>query len=414
MAIESQRKYGDKKYYIVVTPFFPSPSNWRGAYVLDQVKAIRKNSDYTVIVFMGGKREDDYFIEGIHVFRYKNYSLPSNVLNGLFNKINAKSFVKRVVEVGIDIRNIAFVHCHVSMHAACGLAIKSLNPSIKVLLQHHDLDPFNLRSGVLFRNKRWNIRYRAKKACELYNKVDLHICISKACKDSLLNFPHLRKGEIYADYIRLLELCIGIPSVHPKATYVLYNGVNTSLFNVNNKSIQRSNHNIFRIGCISNFNDLKDHITLIKAFEDLVKKGHTNLKLSLLGSGEMRPRCEQYINEHGLNKYVEWEQEVHHDQLPNYYQSLDLFVLPSYFEGFGCVFTEAAACGVPFMGCRNQGYSEYIPEEDQDKWLIEPGDYEQLAKNIEDYIHNRYQQNYCHTFVIDDLIKDFLEFIEKL
>ena len=39
-----------KKYYICVTPFFPSTDNWRGAYVYDQVKAIMRNSDYEVVV----------------------------------------------------------------------------------------------------------------------------------------------------------------------------------------------------------------------------------------------------------------------------------------------------------------------------------------------------------------------------
>lgn len=37
--------------YLVVTPFFPSPDSWRGAYVYDQVMAIERNSDYKVLVF---------------------------------------------------------------------------------------------------------------------------------------------------------------------------------------------------------------------------------------------------------------------------------------------------------------------------------------------------------------------------
>ena len=40
-----------KNIYLEVTPFFPSPSSWRGAYILDQVKAIQRNSDYEVLVF---------------------------------------------------------------------------------------------------------------------------------------------------------------------------------------------------------------------------------------------------------------------------------------------------------------------------------------------------------------------------
>ena len=406
----------NKKYYICVTPFFPSPGNWRGAYVLDQVKAIQRNSEYEVVVFMGGGKTDaDYEIDSIKVYRYHTRDLPSNILNGFFNGYNSRSFVKRVLEVGIDPKDVAFVHSHVSMRAACGLALKKLSPNIKVLLQHHDLDPFNLRSGVIGRNNRFNIRYRAKKAIALYNQVDLHICISNACRESLLHFPNTRQGEIYEDSKRSLALCKGLPSIHPKNTYVLYNGVDCRMFNKGKGSTtMRKENSIIKIGCIANFQELKDHFTLIKAFEILHKRGFDNTRLSLLGSGETKDMCVSYLKEHGLYQFVEWPKEVTHDKLPDYYHSLDLFVLPSYFEGFGCVFTEAAACGVPFMGCVNQGYSEYIPEEEKNKWLIEPGNFVQLAKNIEAYMKFGYPQKLCKSYDIDELIQGYLSYIAKL
>lgn len=406
----------NKTYYIFVTPFFPSPDNWRGAYVLDQVKAIQRNSDYEVMVFVGGGKDNsDYEIDGIKVYRYRVRELPSNLLNGFFNGYNARSFVKRVVGLGVDPMDVAFVHCHVSMRAACGQALKKLNPDIKVLLQHHDLDPFNLRSGVIGRNNRFNIRYRAKKAIQLYNEIDLHICISKACRECLLLFPNPRPHEVYEDCKRSLVLCSGLPSVRAKATYVLYNGVDCQMF-IKGEGEQRTigKKPFFRIGSIANFHELKGHITLIKAFEILHKNGCQDIRLSLLGTGETRAMCEEYLQKHDLMKYVEWPNEVTHDRLPEYYRSLDLFVLPSYFEGFGCVYTEAAACGVPFMGCVNQGYSEYIPDEEKGKWLIEPGDYVQLAKNIEAYMRFGYQQKLCGVYDIDILVNRYLNYIDRL
>lgn len=406
----------NKYYYLCVTPFFPSPGNWRGAYVLDQVKALQRNSDYDVRVFVGGgKNDSDYEIDGITVYRYKTREMPSNILNGIFNGYNARSFVKRVLSLGINPEDIAFVHCHVSMRAACGLALKKLNPKIKVLLQHHDLDPFNLRSGVIGRNNRFNIRYRAKKAIALYNQVDLHICISNACRESLLHFPNTRQGEIYEDCKRSLALCKGLPSIHPKNTYVLYNGVDCRMFNKGKGSTtMRKENSIIKIGCIANFQELKDHFTLIKAFEILHKRGFDNIRLSLLGSGETKEMCVSYLKEQGLYQFVEWPKEVTHDKLPDYYHSLDLFILPSYFEGFGCVFTEAAACGVPFMGCVNQGYSEYISDEEKNKWLIEPGNFIQLANNIEAYMKFSFSQKLCKTYDIDELIQGYLSYIETL
>ena len=399
------------KYYLCITPFFPTPNSWRGEYVLDQVKSILRNSDYEVCVFIGGNKNDsDYEIEGIKVYRYKTRELPSNLLNGFFNGYNAQSFVKKVLQIGINPQDVAFVHCHVSMSAACGLALKKLNPNIKVLLQHHDLDPFNLRSGTLLRNNRFNIRYRAKKAIALYNKVDLHICISEACRDSLLAFPNARRGEIYEKYLKVIAIVKGLPHIKAKDTYVLYNGVDTMLFRPRTKTnATLEKKEFFRVGCVANFQELKGHMTLIKAFEILHKKGCSDIVLSLLGTGETRQMCEDYLRKHDLMPYVEWPKEVKHDRLPEYYHSLDLFVLPSYFEGFGCVFTEAYACGVPFMGCVNQGYSEYVC--DKNRWLIHPKDYMQLAKLIETQYLEQNTQKLSKPLNIDILVNDFLDYI---
>lgn len=399
-----------KNYYLCVTPFFPSPNDWRGSYVYDQVKAIQRNSDYEVVVFKeGGKNDSDYEIGGIKVYRYRIRALPSNILNGIFNDINAKSFVKRVLSLGIHPKEILFVHCHVSMRSACGVALKRLNPKIKVILQHHDLDPFNLRSGVIGRYNRWNIRYRAQKAMDLYRQVDLHVCISKACRDALLSFPNPREIEVYDAHRHSLSLCKGLDALSPRNTYVLYNGVDSSMFCV--KLSNQKNHDVFRIGCVANFIDSKDHITLIKAFEILHKENRT-MRLSFLGSGETRKSCEDYLQEHGLMPYVEWNEEVCHNQLPEYYHTLDLFVLPSYYEGLGCVFLEAAACGIPFIGCLNQGYSEYVVE--QAKWLIQPHDYKQLATIIKQYVESPTKQHFRFSFDIDVLIRDYLTFINGI
>ena len=66
------------------------------------------------------------------------------------------------------------------------------------------------------------------------------------------------------------------------------------------------------------------------------------------------------------------------------------------------------------MGCKNQGYSEYIPDDEKDQWLIEPHDYERLAELIGRYIEERPVQHYCHTFDIDALVKEYLDYLNTL
>lgn len=402
------------KYYLCVTPFFPSPNSWRGAYVLDQVKAIERHSEYKVVVFLThslNNRIADYVLDGIQVYSFRPPLMPSYILNGLTEGLVGHLFVRMLRKVGINPNEVAFVHCHTANHAAFGFGVRNNNPRAKVLVQFHDLDPYTIRNG-LWADKRWNVRYRARKSLSAFERADLLISISTPVQDNLLSFPKARPQEILSSYLERLKCLKGFPSLKSRKTYVLYNGVDCSVFKPD-KGKDRS-RSIFRIGCIGNFQIIKDQITLIKAFEILIGKGYTNMRLSFLGTGETRSYCEQYIRGHNLEAYVEWPEEMAHDKLPEYYQSMDLFVLPSIFEGFGCVYTEAYACGVPFMGVYNQGASETIVTEERDRWLIQPYDYSRLSSLIEKQYKERNTQHLRVPFDIDILIQDFLSHIQTI
>ena len=104
----------------------------------------------------------------------------------------------------------------------------------------------------------------------------------------------------------------------------------------------------------------------------------------------------------------DFQSEVPHERLVDFYRSLDLFVLPSTFEGFGCVFTEAWACGVPFITCEGQGMDDLIPVEDRHIWLSKPHDPADLAEKIAHYIAHRPEQRLSGPVSFDELIDDYL------
>lgn len=395
-------------YYVCITPFFPSSDSWRGAYVYDQVKAIQRNSNYRIIIFKPGN--EDYNMDGVSVYGFKTKSTRSFLFHGIFDSYNAKKLVARVRELDIDINAIKYVHCHTCHFAVYGLALKQINPAIKVLVQHHDLDPFIVRNGFLSDNF-INANYRARSAMHLLRQVDVHICISEPCKANLLAFPKQRNGESDQKYLSVLETIRGVRSLEHNNIYVLNNGVDVSVFKPN---VAKKQTETFRIGCIANFVELKGHLVLLKAFDILIKKGYKNMRLSLLGTGPTRTECEDFVRQKGLTDYVEWPKEVPHECLVDYYNSLDLYAMPSSFEGFGCVYTEAAACGVPFIGCYNNGAEECIEPSERDKWLIKPGDYVKLAEIIESYYHNRFKQQLCKSYDINILIGDFLKYLKNI
>ena len=402
-----------KKKYIRVSPFFPTPQLWQGAYVLDQVKAIKRSSEYEIVVFRTipfWEKEHSYEVDGVTVHAIAPLLMPSYILNGMTENIVGRLFLKTLYKFGIDPAEIAVVHCHTINHSAFGFGVKLVNPDVKVLVQFHDLDPLTLRNGK-WADMRWNRRYRARKSISAINRADLLICISEPVKDVILSFPHPRKGEVYYRALDMYKGIEDLPSLHPKDIYVLNNGVDLKLFNVG-KGKHKEN-GLFRIGCVANFQELKDHQSLVEAFSLLVKRGYSDMRLSLLGSGETKESIKKYVVESGLDSMVEWETEISHDRLPDYYRSLDLFVLPSIYEGFGCVYTEAYACSVPFICCEGQGASECIEPDERYKWLVEPKNPEQLAAKIERYYIARDAQNLCKPYDIDILIKDFIRYINR-
>lgn len=398
-----------KPYYIVVTPFFPTDESFRGPYIYDQVKAIERTGKYAVIVFKSKSLKDkrDYYVyEGVQVNLFYAFQMPSYIFNGMANNINCISFIKQVRKLGIDINDIAVVHGHTSTFGAYALALKRFNGVIKTVVQHHDRDPFSICYGRLAKWK-FNAQYRAKKNIQIFNEIDFHVSISKVVEDNLLSFPNSGKFEFYEPYLKVLSLVDNLPAITPKKSLVLYNGVDTGIFYPKEGLRDKS---IFKIGCIGNFQELKGQITLLKAGKRLIDKyGMHNIRLSFIGSGETLPACKAYVAQNNLEAYVTFENEVHHNELNDYYNSLDLFVLPTYYEGFGCVFTEAAACGVPFMLCEHQGASEYIFPNETHKWLFKPHDDTRLSKLIHNYYLNRYKQNLLYPYNIDILISSYLK-----
>lgn len=396
----------NKSFYIVVTPFFPSPTNWRGAYCYDFVKALKKaRPELRVEVLVPGRGED-YEIEGINVRRFRTWQLPSNILPFLFRRRNERSFLAAVKRAGIDLKDVGVCHGHTANFAIYPLAIKRENAKCLTLLHHHDPQSFGLGLGILRHCWLYNM-LEFSILRHLHEQIDVHVFISEMVKKSFLSAPDASWTK-YQNYRRQMR---GLGCYRPtkiKRGIVLHNGVDTKVFYPAKK--MQSNGK-FTVGCVGNFIDWKDQLTLLKAVRKLgvLSEG---VRVVFVGSGPERAKCEEYARAHGID--AEFRDEVRHEELPAFYHSIDLFVLPSYFEGFGCVFTEAWACGVPFITCQGQGMDDMIHEEDCDLWLCKLCDPEDLATKIKQIAENRSVQRLKGEIDIHQLVPDFIDAIDGI
>lgn len=106
----------------------------------------------------------------------------------------------------------------------------------------------------------------------------------------------------------------------------------------------------FVIGNVGRFHFQKNHIFLLDIFKQICII-HQNAVLLLVGDGELRPEIEAKIDE------LELKEKVfllgRRSDVNELMCAMDVFLLPSLFEGLGIVLIEAQCCGLPCFASAN-------------------------------------------------------------
>lgn len=125
--------------------------------------------------------------------------------------------------------------------------------------------------------------------------------------------------------------------------------------------IKRETRDGYTIGYIGALNRRKRLDHLLHAFHRLKKKHSTTpVRLVICGSKRLEyPSLVMLSSELDLTDDVEFRGFVAEDALVETYNSFDVFVLPSEWEGFGLPILEAQRCGVPVIICEGA----HIPAE---------------------------------------------------
>lgn len=171
-------------------------------------------------------------------------------------------------------------------------------------------------------------------------------------------------------------------SIVRKKLIILKNGVDIKEFSFKNalrKNIRNKSgisQDDFVVGHVGRFSYQKNHEYLLKIFKEL-KRISPNSKLMLIGSGELYDEVKEQAKRGGISNDVILVGNV--DNVADYMQAMDVFVLPSRFEGLPIVGVEAQAAGLPVITsvnvsrelniCRNVSFLEL--SEDISVWVDE-------------------------------------------
>ena len=108
---------------------------------------------------------------------------------------------------------------------------------------------------------------------------------------------------------------------------------------------------------VGRFDERKGIETLVRAVGQCESRKNHQIKLIIGGGfipghsdGKEYDRISSIVDELGLNDITIFPGRLSREILPTYYTAADVTVVPSHYEPFGLVTTEAMACGTPVIG----------------------------------------------------------------
>ena len=137
---------------------------------------------------------------------------------------------------------------------------------------------------------------------------------------------------------------------------------------------------ILTVARISKDDEYKGHRKVIAALQD-VRRNHPNTVYVVVGSGDNLAGLKLSAIEHGVSAAVRFLGQLPDSEVRSLYHACDAFVMPSTKEGFGIVFLEAAACGLPVIAGNRDGSVDALAEGALGT-LIDPVDAPQLVTAI--------------------------------
>ena len=120
----------------------------------------------------------------------------------------------------------------------------------------------------------------------------------------------------------------------------------------------------------------KGQAFLLKAINEI--KNNDKLCCIFIGSGTFLKEAKILAKDLKIDHLVEFWGQCTHETVLNTMSWCDVFVLPSWNEGFGTVYSEAMSFGKPIIGCRGEGISEVV-EDHKQGILVKPQNVEDLS-----------------------------------
>lgn len=336
---------------LFVAGMYPNPSfPQKGVFCHEQVKALKiLGVDVDVVVpytfYDKVIKTETWVFEGVKIRYISYFKVPGTFR---FEKTGYALF--RALDKKIDLKAYDVYHADAALPTGQAMMLASKKYNIPYVVHGHGLDVF---LDVSYKEKK-NCKKIADESVKIYKNSNAVIGVSQKVINNVL-----KKADI-----------------NEKA-YVAYNGVDVSLF----RPYEHTNKKII-ISSIGNLIPLKGHKYLLEAVAMFNEKFPDEVLLRVAGKGYLEEELKKLADQLNISEIVSFIGYIPYEKVIDEMRNSDIFILPSYYEALGCVYLEAMACGIPVVGCKNNGIDEII-ENKHDGYLVDEKDAKQLLDILE-------------------------------
>ena len=118
-----------------------------------------------------------------------------------------------------------------------------------------------------------------------------------------------------------------------------------------------------------------------------INKRLPTVGFDVVGEGHLKGELREYAGKLGISNNIHFHGEVANHLLKDFYRNADIFLIASYYEGFGRVILEAGAFGLPVVSTNVTGPEDIIIP-GYNGYLFEVGDKEGIANCVIELMNN--------------------------
>lgn len=264
---------------------------------------------------------------------------------------------------------------------------------IKAILQEKKFDIIHTHGGVAGFYGRWAAR-NADRSAVIHTLHGVHYL---HYRNLFLKYLYVFLERIFSRFTDAL-IFVSSADIEKGRKYklasqekmrLIENGIDFQFFQTLSRQKEKKDkhraENIPLIGTVARLHRQKNISLLIRAGAE-IKRGHPKIKIWVIGDGPLGKKLEKLNKKLGTQDMVVFLGE--RKDVPQLISEMDVFVLPSLWEGLPYVLLEAAALKKPVIGTEVDGIKEMIDNE-KTGILVSPQRPEELAEAVIRLLKNR-------------------------